>query len=916
MKSIFTQALSLASAVMFACSVSAQGFMHADGKKIVDINGDEIILRGHAPGGWMVMEPYMMETESFTGSQHEIKAKMVNLIGQDNTDEFFRRWHDNGFQRQDVELLAQMGFNSIRLPMHYNLFTLPVEQEPVKGTNTWLDDGFRRVDDILGWCKEFHIYLILDMHATPGGQGKDSAISDYDASRKSLWESTDNQDKLVALWVKLAERYATEQYIGGYDLINEPNWAFDGDNANGCNENRNSQIWNLYKRIITAVREVDQNHMMILEGNCWCNNFNGLPNINSWDDNLCLEFHKYWTTNDLGSIQFILNLRNSKNVPVWCGESGENSNKWYTDAVRLFEDNGIGWSWWTWKKISSVNGIATIHAPEGYDLIKTYWEKGINKPNAETAKNVLFSLAEASLLQNCTVNKAVVDALLRQPHTDELKPYADNNVPGTVFASNFDLGRNGVAYLDLDGVETTHTSGGDFVAWNQGWGYRADGVDIESCSDDGSNGYSVGWTQAGEWMKYTINVKQTASYRLIIRYASDNSTTKMKFEIDGAAVCSDVTLKSTGGWSTWKSYDFSGIVISEGTHVLKVTTVSGGANLSYFSLIQPMPITSVAFRAISATTTDDGSQILLSVNKDVDETTLSASDFEVWNNSTLAEIESISLSETTSKCIVLTMADKIYRDNNISLSYSGSSLSDISGDKMGEIIKMPVANIAERRAILPGQINVEDYYTQSGLTFEKCDDTNGGATNFGYTDPGDYLDYIVSIPQAGTYNFQYRVASQYSNGAFEVQLFDADGGKTVVGSYKVNATGGWQKWTTMNGTAKLPAGTYRLRIYIVSKEFNMNWFSFSRSTPIEPLVAQPHFALYPNPCHDILCISTHDMDGEATVDIFDLNGRTVYRRQHDLADVICIDVTKFAPGTYLVRLTSGGKTKTEKVVIR
>lgn len=55
-------------------------------------------------------------------------------------------------------------------------------------------------------------------------------------------------------------------------------------------------------------------------------------------------------------IQFITSLRSTKNVPVWCGESGENSNHWYADAVQLFEDNGIGWSWWTWKKIGSVTG--------------------------------------------------------------------------------------------------------------------------------------------------------------------------------------------------------------------------------------------------------------------------------------------------------------------------------------------------------------------------------------------------------------------------------------------------------------------------------------------------------------------------------------------------------------------------------
>jgi hypothetical protein len=68
-----------------------------------------------------------------------------------------------------VDLLAKTGFNSIRLPMHYNLFTLPIEEEPVRGQNTWLTTGFTMTDDLLAWCQANQMYLILDLHAAPGG---------------------------------------------------------------------------------------------------------------------------------------------------------------------------------------------------------------------------------------------------------------------------------------------------------------------------------------------------------------------------------------------------------------------------------------------------------------------------------------------------------------------------------------------------------------------------------------------------------------------------------------------------------------------------------------------------------------------------------------------------------------------------
>lgn len=88
-------------------------------------------------------------------------------------------------------------------------------------------------DDLLKWCAANKIYLILDLHAVPGGQGKDANISDYVLLKKrSVWESEENQKKTVALWKKLAERYKNEPWIGGYDIINEPNWAFTGSTGN------------------------------------------------------------------------------------------------------------------------------------------------------------------------------------------------------------------------------------------------------------------------------------------------------------------------------------------------------------------------------------------------------------------------------------------------------------------------------------------------------------------------------------------------------------------------------------------------------------------------------------------------------------------------------------------------------------
>ena len=84
-----------------------------------------------------------------------------------------------------------------------------------------------------------------------------------------MWESEENQRKSVALWKKIAERYKDSPWIGGYDIINEPNYGFTGKNLNGCDEESNAPLRKFMVDVTKAIREVDQKHLIIIEGNCW-----------------------------------------------------------------------------------------------------------------------------------------------------------------------------------------------------------------------------------------------------------------------------------------------------------------------------------------------------------------------------------------------------------------------------------------------------------------------------------------------------------------------------------------------------------------------------------------------------------------------------------------------------------------------
>jgi type 1 glutamine amidotransferase len=385
------------------------GFLHAKNARILNGQGQEIILRGMGLGGWMVQEGYMLGVRN-DGTQHSIKARITDLVGKADCDKFYQLWLQNHMTRADVDLLAKSGFNSIRLPMHYNLFTLPIQDEPVPGQNTWLKTGFELTDNLLAWCKANRMYLILDLHASPGGQGKDANISDYDPAKPSLWESEANRQKTIALWRKLAERYANESWIGGYDLLNEPNWTFEGKDKNGKEDSSNAPIWNLYQAITRAIREVDEDHLIIVEGNGWGNNYNGFPG--PWDANLVMSFHKYWNPNTQEQIARFLALRERFHMPLWLGESGENNDQWFRECVALVEKNHIGWAWWPHKKVESTSCTLSIKRPDDFKKVVDYWNKRGERPSRETAASGLLALAENAKAENCRFNSSAVKALI------------------------------------------------------------------------------------------------------------------------------------------------------------------------------------------------------------------------------------------------------------------------------------------------------------------------------------------------------------------------------------------------------------------------------------------------------------------------------------------------------------------------
>ena len=887
----------------YLSSIYAQN-IRALGTTIVDENQDEVLLRGVGLGGWMLQEGYMMNSNGGADTQHEFKEKLNLLVGADNTNQFYQNWLDNFVTEADINAIADWGFNSVRVALHYNLLTLPIEEEPVEGENTWLEAGFERIDELMNWCTANNIYLILDLHAAPGGQGSDSAISDYDPDKPSLWESELNRDKTVALWGQLADRYKDEPWMGGYGLLNEVNWwPLDG-----------SVLRAFYIETTQAIRAVDQDHIIFIGGNSWSNDFSGLTP--PWDSNLVYEFHKYWSYNDTESIQWVLDMQNQHNIPLWCGETGENSNVWYKDAMSLYETNNIGWSCWPYKRIATTVAPYSVPSNPNYESIINFWKGEGPEPTVASAMAGLNQLTDDILLENNTYYKDVVDAYIRQPQDNTSIPYTEHTIPGLVYLSDYDLGTNGIAYYDQD-IANYSLSTDQYEAWNRGWTYRNDGVDIQENSDtNNSNGLHLSFIEKDEWVNYTVDVQESGFYNIDLRYATTQSGGQIKYLIDGNDVSEQITLSNTGGWNNFTNHSTNNIYIEEGIQTFQIFvigTISFNMSSLNFSISNdPIP----AMQAMSAVTVADEHSVNLALNHPLTAQTIDVSSFEFLVNENAYNIDSIEIDPTNSLVLVITLSDFLHYQDNLKINHTGGVINSDYNSVLGALIDFPVQNNLEERFYIPGLIQAESFTNQSGLATENTTDTGGGL-NIGYTDVNDYAEYPVFISQSGIYDLNLRVASQWQSGQIEISLIE-NGTSEILGLFNLPVTGGWQSWVTNSNEVDLIAGVYTLKIRVAQPGFNFNWMEFlysdSNLSTNTLEVPKPYISLYPNPVNSTLTVKTTQNNIIDNITLFDISGRVILVKKGTNSVSEKINLSSLSNGSYFIKISTDSGEVTKKII--
>lgn len=395
--------------------------------KIVNSNGQPIQLRGTCVGGWMNMENFI---NGYPGDESGVRAIMARDLGSDKAEFFFDRMLDAVLGEEDIRFLKDCGATVVRLPLNYRHFER--DDAPFQ----YSAKGFARLEQMVQWCGKHKLYVILDLHAVQGWQNTDWHCDN--SSRQTLfWHHKLFQDRFVALWEEFARHFAGNPIIAGFNVMNEPvtNAPF-GRFASEYTPNWEI-INQVYRRVVNAIRAIDPDHIIFLEGDYFSSRFEGFEP--PFADNLVYSSHNYTAAGfgpggypgtfggqhwDLARQEEIFynhegpRFSRKHNVPLWVGEFGsayngpasENEDRLQAldDQISVFNRQGAHWTTWTYKDVG-IMGWVTL-PPESeymrviapalkakYDLYSDFWMRWLPPTPAVNAVEQLAGIIEAAL---------------------------------------------------------------------------------------------------------------------------------------------------------------------------------------------------------------------------------------------------------------------------------------------------------------------------------------------------------------------------------------------------------------------------------------------------------------------------------------------------------------------------------------
>jgi hypothetical protein len=354
-------------------------FLSIRNGKIVNSQGIPVHLHGVNVGGWMNMENFI---DGYSGSESALRASMARELGAEKAAFFFDRLLDYFFAEADVKFLHENGVNLLRLPLNYRHFE--TDDAPYE----YLEAGFKRLDEALGWCEKYGVYVLLDLHSLPGWQNCDWHC-DNSSRVNQFWGQKVFQDRFYALWKEIARRYRGRAVVAAYDIINEP--LSNAPFGRFVRDDQYQADWQNFNRInqetIRTIRSVDDAHIIMLEGDYYSVLFDKIDRPS--DPNVLFSNHNYigvgtsaletypieidgvlWNAEKIRQ-QFIetegYRVAQKDQVPLLVSEFGFNnvhaSGKTgaqiqaFADQIRAYNSTGVHWTFWTYKDIGSMGWL-------------------------------------------------------------------------------------------------------------------------------------------------------------------------------------------------------------------------------------------------------------------------------------------------------------------------------------------------------------------------------------------------------------------------------------------------------------------------------------------------------------------------------------------------------------------------------
>jgi len=320
------------------------------------VSGEPRVFKGVSFGSWMNIESFMI---GLPGCDMQIYTALRTAYGAEKTAQFYEKYLAAYVGEADIQYLASLGVDLVRLPFSYRYFW------DDNDIHAQVDDGFVHLDRVIALCKKYGIYTILDMHTAPGGVGKDPH-SDCMTGHNYFWDHEVLQDVIIKIWGRIAQHYKDETAVLGYDILNEPTKVLNFDVFNRFNNNT-----------IREIRKFDANHVVFVEGLDWGKDFSMM----TLDDThqIAFSFHEYpsqvkeliymdkdWNRAHLSEhLDMVLGTMDRYQLPKWCGETGigiDNAGEsaWpgslATDLKPMLNDilselnaRRISWTTWTYK---------------------------------------------------------------------------------------------------------------------------------------------------------------------------------------------------------------------------------------------------------------------------------------------------------------------------------------------------------------------------------------------------------------------------------------------------------------------------------------------------------------------------------------------------------------------------------------